>query len=756
MASAPPTASAAPAAAPLPQEAKRSSTFIFKDRFSVSVRLVSARDLIAGDFGGKSDPYCIVEILGKTYRTKTIKKTLNPEWNEQAGFVFHKTPDTLIVHVFDQDAASKDDILGRATVNLRSLWNLKSHPTGTLEAELPLEGVAKGSIHLVVTCSKVQEVVGRTPDDRSGEFEIDELHSLVDLNLMEGKYLKNKDSLGQGDPFALIECGLTCWKTKTCDATTNPSWNQRCPIWVKKANLGHIIKVSVYDEDPSKRDLIGVACIPLTSIPVGAPCEFWIPLIPAQVFTDADLSTLKQKLYATEVPDFAAGSEYQLGFIHVKASRKEKSAVAAEFFDTMIRDYDVDKNGTLEEDELVHMLHTLGSDLHDDAIHALFEAADVNKDGSISRQELLALFESDSFRFGAVLKSLYLRMSAGADGAQDVMMQGVYNPQDIDNPRDMIDNQGSQVQIYDRESGMVVKENIPVYIKSTLRVLYRTFAGRKTASSNRIRKTMASLTKSQGIKMDDPASAKNILSFINTHQLIVEEVERPLDEFKSFNEFFYRTLKPGARVSDFPDDDKIALSPADCRMTVFKTIDDAKRIWVKGEKFTLSNLLGPADPDGKMAAELNGGSLVIARLAPQDYHRWHFPVSGVCRERTMIDGDYNTVNPIAVRMNVNVYTENKRCICPIDTKEFGLVVLIAVGATMVGSINFEPNTDKGSKVKKFQSHGYFAFGGSTTLVLFKPGAISLDKDLVQNSDNCLETLAKVGNHIGVSTGKFSN
>jgi phosphatidylserine decarboxylase len=148
---------------------------------------------------------------------------------------------------------------------------------------------------------------------------------------------------------------------------------------------------------------------------------------------------------------------------------------------------------------------------------------------------------------------------------------------------------------------------------------------------------------------------------------------------------------------------------------------------------------------------------------------FHYPVSGKLLRRYLIPGEYHTVSPIAVRKDVNVYTENKRVVCPIDTEEFGLVLLIAIAATMVGSIIFDctcnpkPLDGKccedgrcqiGKNVKKFQDCGAFAFGGSTTLVLFQPGAIIFDNDLITNSENQLETLVKVGNSLGRSTGKY--
>jgi len=269
------------------------------------------------------------------------------------------------------------------------------------------------------------------------------------------------------------------------------------------------------------------------------------------------------------------------------------------------------------------------------------------------------------------------------------------------------------------------------------------------------------MTISKGKEMNDPKSKSQINSFVETHRLNMNEVANKPSEFKTFNEFFFRKLKPDARSEAFPGIDSVAVSPADCRMMVFNTIDDSKELWIKGENFTVSHLLDGYDQDGKIAPMFTGGSLVIARLAPQDYHRFHLPVTGYLKKRFPIGGDYNTVNPMAIRRNVDVYTTNKRTICPIETNEFGTVLLIAIAATMVGSIHFsicdcKQECSDGAcvenrLVQKFTDFGYFAFGGSTTLVLFRPGAIKFDSDLSQNSLNQMETLVKVGMRIGEST-----
>jgi phosphatidylserine decarboxylase len=115
----------------------------------------------------------------------------------------------------------------------------------------------------------------------------------------------------------------------------------------------------------------------------------------------------------------------------------------------------------------------------------------------------------------------------------------------------------------------------------------------------------------------------------------------------SFNEFFFRKLKPGVRPCTAPDNSSIAVSPADCRSVVFNKIEKATEIWIKGRDFTVRRLLSPVYQDE--AAKFEGGALGIFRLAPQDYHRFHIPVDGVLGEPKEVEGQYYTVNPMAIR-----------------------------------------------------------------------------------------------------------
>lgn len=247
---------------------------------------------------------------------------------------------------------------------------------------------------------------------------------------------------------------------------------------------------------------------------------------------------------------------------------------------------------------------------------------------------------------------------------------------------------------------------------------------------------LRSLSFKQGRKYDDPASAREIQGFINFHQLDISEVLKPIEQFKNFNEFFYRELKPGARPCSAPNNPNIIVSPADCRSVVFNTIDEATKIWVKGREFSIARLLGNAYPDD--AKRYTNGAMGIFRLAPQDYHRFHIPVDGIMDKPKLIEGEYYTVNPMAIRSALDVYSENIRYVVPIDSVAHGRVMVICVGAMMVGStiITRKP----GDRVGRAEELGYFKFGGSTLLLLFEPGVMRFDEDIVDNSNQAVETL----------------
>ncbi|KAL4921993.1 phosphatidylserine decarboxylase-domain-containing protein [Aspergillus aurantiobrunneus] len=305
----------------------------------------------------------------------------------------------------------------------------------------------------------------------------------------------------------------------------------------------------------------------------------------------------------------------------------------------------------------------------------------------------------------------------------------------------------ANILVQDRITGQINEERMSVYVRLGIRLLYKGLKSRDM-EKKRIRKILKSMSIKQGRKYDDPASASQIRDFINFHQLDMSEVLLSLDQFKNFNEFFYRALKPGARPCSAPNEPGIVVSPADCRSVVFDHITEATGIWVKGREFSVKRLLGDAYPED--VSRYQNGALGIFRLAPQDYHRFHIPVDGVMGAPKTIEGEYYTVNPMAIRSALDVYGENVRVLVPIDSVAHGRVMVICVGAMMVGSTVITRQT--GENVSRAEELGYFKFGGSTLLLLFEEGKINFDSDLMDNSKGALETLVRVGMSVGHSPG----
>ncbi|KAF5316054.1 hypothetical protein D9619_006903 [Psilocybe cf. subviscida] len=302
----------------------------------------------------------------------------------------------------------------------------------------------------------------------------------------------------------------------------------------------------------------------------------------------------------------------------------------------------------------------------------------------------------------------------------------------------------ANIIVQNRMTGQLEEEKMQVYVRLGIRLLYKGATSRM--EGGRARRLLKSLSIKQGVKYDDPDSAKEIPTFIDFHGLNMDEILDPLESFKTFNQFFYRKLRPSARPVEAPNDPYRLVSAADCRLMTFETVQEATKLWIKGREFTVARLLGDAykaDADRYV-----GGALAIFRLAPQDYHRFHVPVDGKIGPMTYIAGEYYTVNPQAIRTALDVYGENARKIVPIDSPQFGRVMAVCIGAMMVGSI--VTTVEEGEQVKRGQEFGYFAFGGSTIVILFEKGKVTWDEDLLINGRASLETLVRVG--MGLGTG----
>ena len=243
-----------------------------------------------------------------------------------------------------------------------------------------------------------------------------------------------------------------------------------------------------------------------------------------------------------------------------------------------------------------------------------------------------------------------------------------------------------------------------------------------------------------GRRMSAPESARRVAPFISQYGLDPADFADEPASYRSFNEFFYRKLKPAARPVDA--DAGSVVFPADGRHLGFSQASAIEDVFVKGQKFDLPALLGSRD----LAARYSGGALILSRLCPVDYHRFHFPAAGVPGTTRPIAGPLFSVSPIALRQRLSYLWTNKRAVTELKTERFGTVLLLEIGATCVGTI--QQTYTPGQPVAKGEEKGYFAFGGSSTLTLFEPGAVRLEADLLENSARRIELYARIGSRMG--------
>lgn len=289
------------------------------------------------------------------------------------------------------------------------------------------------------------------------------------------------------------------------------------------------------------------------------------------------------------------------------------------------------------------------------------------------------------------------------------------------------------IKYVDRETGQIKIEN--VYGEKWLDWLYHNPVGEATLWTIAKRKLITSL---YGDAMEKPASADKIMPFVKEYGVDLSIAQK--QNFTSFNDFFIRKLKPESRP--IVEDSLAVASPADGKILAYENIKNSD-FYIKGFRFNVNSFLG----NPELAKKYEDGAMIVFRLAPPDYHRYHFPVSGITGSSNIkIDGDYYSVNPLALRKKAEIFWLNKREYGVIKSPLFGDVVMVEVGATMVGSMI---QTYTGTTVKKGEEKGYFKFGGSTVVLLFEKNKIKIDEDLLMNTSKDLETTIKMGERIAV-------
>lgn len=240
-----------------------------------------------------------------------------------------------------------------------------------------------------------------------------------------------------------------------------------------------------------------------------------------------------------------------------------------------------------------------------------------------------------------------------------------------------------------------------------------------------------------GMVLNSRLSTLLIPSFIKKNGI---DLENYVDQYyNSYNEFFMRQIKKELRPIDERED--TIVSPSDGKVSAYE-VSDKLVVTIKNTKYTVASLLR----NKKLAEQYRGGYLVIVRLTVDDYHRYCYPVSGNKGKNYHINGILHTVNPIA-NDYVKIYKENSREYTVIETKEFGNIIQMEVGALLVGKIS---NYHQESEVTKGQEKGRFEFGGSSIALLLDSNKVELDKRLLENTKNGYETMIQMGQAIGIS------
>lgn len=214
-----------------------------------------------------------------------------------------------------------------------------------------------------------------------------------------------------------------------------------------------------------------------------------------------------------------------------------------------------------------------------------------------------------------------------------------------------------------------------------------------------------------------------------------EALESDISRYASFNEFFTRALKPGAR----PISSAALICPVDGAVSQFGTIDGDQIFQAKGHSYSTTALVGG---DATLAAHFAHGSFATIYLSPKDYHRIHMPCDGRLRRMIYVPGDLFSVNPTTARGVPGLFARNERVVCVFDTAG-GPFVLVLVGATIVGSMAtvwqgvITPQRrggvrewrydDQDISLKKGEEMGRFLLG-STVVMLFPAPALRFAKD----------------------------
>ena len=304
-----------------------------------------------------------------------------------------------------------------------------------------------------------------------------------------------------------------------------------------------------------------------------------------------------------------------------------------------------------------------------------------------------------------------------------------------------ISNTPPEIKFFNRISGQMEIEK--VYGDMFIKFLYCSVAGQKLGGLF----TNKYFSKAYGAYQDLPVSHRKVRPFIEKFNIPIEDYESgsrqaldQRDSYQNFNEFFIRKFRLGKR--SFVHQTERMPAFAEARYVGFDSIDEKKHYPVKGNYLLAKDLIG----NNEIAKIFEGGPLLIARLCPVDYHRYHYPDNGKVIDHFRVPGVYDSVNPFALKYKNQIFIKNERYVSILQTENFGRLAFIEVGAICVGKIVQSHPWNK--PFRRGEEKGYFLFGGSTVILVGEKGAWKPSQDILKNTAEGYETYLQLGQEVG--------
>ncbi|CAL9098997.1 unnamed protein product [Musa textilis] len=450
--------------------------------------------------------------------------------------------------------------------------------------------------------------------------------------------------------FACLSLGERTYRTETSDHTEKPIWKSEKKLVLEKDGPT-IARISVFETNRlSKNNLVGY-------------CEINLLEVLSQESEDnvEELSLLDPSSSSTTV-----------GSISILCYVEDPIETEKFFAHRILSVVDLNGDGKLSYSEFAELINAFGNQVATTKTEDLFKQADKNGDGVVDMDELATLIavqqENEPLinncpvcgeslgKFDKLNDMIHMTLCFDEGTGNQVMTGGFLTDKEASygwifklsewahvSSYDIGLRSGSSashILVVDRRTKGLVEEIIDGKIVLSMRAIYQSKVG-LTLINTGVKDLLQNISEKQGKRMNSHESAKDIPQFIEFFkgQLKMDEAKYPIEYFKTFNEFFVRELKPGVRPIAYSERDDIAICPADCRLMAFSSANESLRFWIKGRKFSIQGLLGK----DTCSSAFVDGSLVIFRLAPQDYHRFHVPVSGTIESFVDIPGYLYTV-----------------------------------------------------------------------------------------------------------------